>query len=156
MKTSITKLLIGATLASGLAFALPSYAMGPDGFPGCGRHAAQAMANGDPSAWVTRMMDRLNLSTEQRTAVQAVVDRNAPQLRDIGTQLKANHQQIHDLATQGTPDPAQVRVLADAQGKLMADMIVLRTQMHSDISALLTDQQRQQFQQMHQGKGHAG
>jgi len=54
---------------------------------------------------------------------------------------------------QGNAKEADVRKLADAQGKLKADMIVQRSKVHNAINAVLTPEQREQFQQMGPGRG---
>lgn len=165
MKTSIKTLLIAMTLAGGVA-ATAAYAVPPGGGPGygaCGYGAYGAgfgrggMGGGiDSETHVDRLAYRLNLTPDQRTKVRAIVDKARPETRALRDKLFDNRQQLRTLVSQGTAKEADVRKLADTQGKLMADMIVHRSKVHSEINAVLTPEQREQFQQFGPGRGRFG
>jgi len=149
MKKATTTILITSALAASLAAAVPVFARGPDMPDHCAGRA-QSMAfgrHGDPEARIERMAQRLNLSTEQRDAMRAIVDKARPQMRALRDRLTDNRTQLRTLTLQGNADEARVRTLADAQGKAMADLIVLRTQMRSEMDKVLTEPQRQQLRQ---------
>jgi periplasmic protein CpxP/Spy len=162
MKTSIKTLLIAMTLAGGVA-ATAAYAMPPGGGPGsgaCGYGAYGAgfgrggMGGGiDSETHVDRLAYRLNLTPEQRTKVRAIVDKARPETRALRDKLFDNRQQLRTLVRQGNAKEADVRKLADVQGKLMADMIVQRSKLHNEINAVLTPEQREQFQQLGPRRG---
>ncbi len=72
----------------------------------------------------------------------------ATEMRTLHDRMADNRQQLRALTAQGGDvDQAKLRTLADAQGKDMADMIMLRTQMQSEIAKVLTPAQREQMQQ---------
>lgn len=158
MRVSSKQLVLGslitAALMAGPVYATPPVA-GTTGqseayAKGYGRHA-------HGGAGFERMLERLDLTTEQRGAIGAIVERTRPQMRALREQMRANHEQLRALGQGGTPDESELRRLANVQGQLMADMIVLRTKMRSEIHAVLSDEQRHQLEQMreqrHKGRG---
>jgi len=155
MKTLNSKLLVAAVLAGGLGAMPLAHAQGGDELTGCGHqhHRAAFGERGGPEMRMERMADRLDLTQEQRTAVRAIVDKNRPEMRALRDKMRDNGTQLRALTGQTKVDDKQVRALADAQGKAYADMIVLRARMRTDIGNVLTDQQRQQMQQMRGTRG---
>lgn len=155
MKKATTTILITSALAASLAAAVPVFAHEPGMRDGCGGHAYPMTfrGHGDLDSRIEHMTQRLNLSPEQRTAMRAIVDKERPQLRVLRDQLLDNRKQLRTLMVQDNADEAKVRTLADGQGKTMADLIVLRTRMKSEMARILTDQQRQQLHQHYGRKG---
>jgi len=152
MKTSIKSLLvvmaITGAVGAGLAYAFPS-----GGEHGC-RDGAHSMSfeghrggYGDSDRMIEHMASSLDLSKQQRDAMYAIVDKARPQTRELRDRLVETHKQLRALTQQGTPKESEVRKLADAQGKAIADMIVLRTKVRAEIRGVLTDAQRQQLDQ---------
>jgi Spy/CpxP family protein refolding chaperone len=80
------------------------------------------------------MLERLEVTDEQREKIWAVMDKNRRALRQA---MRA-----------GPYDAALVRQLADRQGQLKADMIVLGAQGRQEIRALLTPEQQERFKEM--------
>ncbi|HYA36898.1 MAG TPA: Spy/CpxP family protein refolding chaperone [Candidatus Methylomirabilis sp.] len=160
MKTSIKSLLvvmaITGAVGAGLAYALP-----PGGAPACphGAHGERAMnfeghgGYADSDRMIEHMAASLNLSKQQRDAMYAIVDKARPQTRELRDRLIENHKQLRALTQQGAPKESEVRKLADAQGKAIADMIVLRTKIRTEIRGVLTDAQRQQLDQWRKQRG---
>jgi Spy/CpxP family protein refolding chaperone len=159
MNRSIKTLLIAAAVAGGVA-ATAVYAAPPGGGAcGYGNYGAGfgpgmgGRGGMDSEAHVERLAARLDLSTEQRDQVRAIVDKARPETRALQDKLTDNRQQLHALMRQGTAKESEIRKLADAQGKLKADMIVQRSKVHNAINAVLTPEQREQFQQMGPRRG---
>ena len=157
MKTSIKSLLvimaITGAVGAGVAYAFP-----PGGAHGCPSGAHTMSFKGhegyrDSDRMIEHMSASLNLTKEQRDAMYAIVDKSRPQTRELRDRLADTHKQLRALMRQGTPKESEVRELADAQGKAIADMIVLRTKVRTEINHVLTDAQRQQMQQW---RGHRG
>lgn len=151
MKTSIKSLVvvmaITGAVGAGVAYAFP-----PGGAHGCspGAHTMAFKGHegyGDPDRMIERMASSLNLSKDQRDAMYAIVDKSRPQTRELRDRLAETHKQLRALMQQGTPKESEVRKLADAQGKAIADMIVLRNKVRTEIHNVLTDAQREQMQQ---------
>jgi protein CpxP len=156
MKKSIKTLLIGTaivgSLAAGLALAMP-----PGGGENC-MHGGHGMGFGqhgmDADSSVDRMAQRLDLTAEQRDKVRAIVDKARPQNRALRDKLAENRKQLHALTQQGTAQEAEIRKLADSQGKLIADMIVQRNKERGEINAVLTPEQREKLQQQFERHRH--
>jgi Spy/CpxP family protein refolding chaperone len=157
MKSSIKSLMVvmavTGAVGAGLAYALP-----PGGAQSCprGGHAMGFAGHGgygDSDRMVERLAARLNVSKQQRDAMYAVVDKARPQERALRDQLIETHRQLRALQLQGTPKESEVRKLADAQGKAIAEMIVLRARVQADIRGVLTDAQRQQLDQWREQRG---
>jgi Spy/CpxP family protein refolding chaperone len=154
MKKSIKVLLVAMTITgavgAGIAHAFP-----PGGAHGC-LHGPRAMGfgghkgYGDPDRMIDRMAESLNLTKEQRDAMRTIVDKARPQTRELRDKLAENHKQLRALIQQGMPKESEVRKLADAQGQAIADMIVLRTKVRTEIRGVLTDAQREKMQQWHE------
>jgi Spy/CpxP family protein refolding chaperone len=155
MKSSIKALLV-VMAVTGAAGAGLAHAFPPTGSQGC-MHGAHSMGfaghdgYGDPDRFIDRMADSLNLTKAQRDSMRAIADKARPQTRELRDQLAENHKQLHALMRQNAPKESEVRQLADAQGRAMAEMIVLRTKVWTEIRGVLTDAQREQLQQMHPG-----
>jgi Spy/CpxP family protein refolding chaperone len=159
MKKLNAKLLVSAALVSGLATTTFAYAHDSGETGACGHmhHDAAFGGRGDLEARMERLADRLDLTADQHTAVRAIVDRTRPEMRGLRDKMAENRKQLQALTMQAGVDENQVRALADAQGKVFADMLVLRSKTRGEINKLLTDQQREKMQQMRGARGpHAG
>ena len=150
MKRLSSKLIVTTLVVGGLAAAVPVFAHS-HGERGCGRMDRMG-GYGNPEVGIEHMTKRLDLSKEQLTSVRSIVDKNRPQLRSLRDQMATNHKKLRELAKDAAPDTGQLRIIADAQGKAIADMIVLRTEMRTEIDKVLTDKQRDKLHHM-RGKG---
>jgi Spy/CpxP family protein refolding chaperone len=153
MKRTIVTVFISILLGVALAVALPIFAHPPGESYRCGAgsHPSAFGPHGDPEARIERLTEQLDLTKEQRDAMRAIIDQARPQMRALHDKLLDNRKQLWALM-QGTPDESQLRTLADAQGKTIADLIVWRTNMHLKIGKVLTDQQREQLHQLRRGQ----
>ena len=146
MKKSFKTLLAAALVAVTLGLAGQVAAMPYGGGPGGCMRGNQQMGPGGRGFNLERMSNRLNLTEEQRNQVQAIVDGNSEQMTDLRTRMQQNRETMRQLVQQTPFAEEKVRKLADEQGDLKADMIVLRAQQRSKINAILTDEQRAQMQ----------
>jgi Spy/CpxP family protein refolding chaperone len=156
---SITKIaLISGLLASSMAVA----GTNPDNDSRkaahhCHHGAHSSMKGGDVyggEKFLDRMTDRLKLTTEQRSSVQAVLQNSQPQRVNLKDKMQANRKALKELARSGKSDSSQIETLARERGQLVADMIVQRSKVRGEIREILTDAQREQLNQMRQKPGH--
>ena len=157
MKRSIKSLLvvmaITGAVGAGIAYAFPS-----GGAHGCGDVKRAMSFKGhhgysDSDRMIEHMAASLDLSKQQRDAMYAIADKARPQTRELRDRLAETHKQLRALTQQGTPKESEVRKLADAQGKAIADMIVLHTKVRTEILGVLTNAQRQQLEQWRDHRG---
>ncbi|UCE89342.1 MAG: Spy/CpxP family protein refolding chaperone [Pseudomonadota bacterium] len=156
---TFTTAFLATLLMTGLALSVPVIA-GPgwSGGPGGCQGAGMGPGGGpyaDPAARVERLAGRLDLSDEQRAQVQTIFEKAQPEMQKLRTEMMENRETIRSLATGNKASEAEIRKLANTQGTKVAEMIVLRSGVHNEISAVLTDAQREQFAQMgpRQGRG---
>lgn len=148
-----TLTILMTTLLAGMLEATSAYAnpwAGGEGHMGGCHHTYQHARE----AQIYRMGKRLGLTKEQRTAVRAIVDQHRPQMRALRDAQAESRHQLMALSATGNPDTVQVRALADTQGKAIADMIVLRVRMRSEINKVLTEEQRKKLLQARETRGH--
>jgi Spy/CpxP family protein refolding chaperone len=158
MKSFTKIVLISGLLASSMAMAGTS----PDNSSGkashhChhGKHSGmkgEGMDRGEK--FMNQMADRLQLTTEQRSSVQAVLQKSQPQRANLKEKMQANRKALKELARSGKSDSSQIAELAQERGQLVADMIVQRSKVRGEIREILTDAQREQFNRMRERSGH--
>ncbi len=142
MKIGTTTMLLCAVAAGGLVVAA---------------HAASAHGTMGGDRRIERMADRLDLDGTQLESVRAIVDAHRAEQRALRDQLREGRAQIRALSTEGD-ETGELEALAEAQGDRMAELIVLKARMRSEIAAVLTDEQREAFAEMGErgrhGRGH--
>lgn len=104
--------------------------------------------------FLDRMTDRLKLTAEQRSSVQAVLKKSQPQRANLREKMQANRKALKQLARSGKSDSSQLATLAQERGQLVADLIVQRSKVRGEIRDILTDAQREQMNQMRDKSGH--
>lgn len=158
MKKSTVTYLLGALLAGSVMAAAPVYAERDKGYGDCqgGRHhgGGHHRTHGrDGDSHVERMAERLDLTAEQVTTIRAIVDETRAQKRELKDKLRESRKQLRALVKEGAASDTDVRQLAENQGDLTAELIVLRTKVKSDIRSVLTEEQREQQEKR---RGHRG
>jgi Spy/CpxP family protein refolding chaperone len=152
MKTVTTTLMITGLALGGMALALAD-----DGFRGHGEHHGAQCKDGHwgkgMEGGMEHMMEGLDLTPDQRSQVRAIVDQARPSMRELRDKMRDNRKQLRQLTQAATVDEKAVRSLADAQGKLKADMIMQRSKMQVALNKVLTPAQRKQWQDMRPGGG---
>ena len=97
---------------------------------------------------IERMAEHLELTGEQRSKIESIVEETRPRVKAIREQMRDNRKQLRELAAADTYDKDAVRKLADAQGALKAEMIMLRSEQKSRVRSVLTEEQRNKMQAM--------
>lgn len=144
MNKSLKAVLASTLIVSSLGLVAPVSAKPSGDGPDCdrGRHTEAPHERGDKGFNVDRMAKKLDLSDDQRTQIEGIMAASKQQMKDQHDKLRANRKQLRSLTMQNTLDEAALRKLADAQGDLKADMIVLRAQQRAKIGDVLTKEQR--------------
>lgn len=94
------------------------------------------------------MLRGLDLTDEQKAQVKTIMQSSREASKPLREQMKANRQKLQALSDSGNFDQAQVQALADEQGRLTAQMIVEKEKVKSQISAILTTEQKAKAAEM--------
>jgi protein CpxP len=156
----LTKSLLAMTLVvSSVGLVTVVSAMPFADGPGCGRaghYTAHSKHHGGRGPNLERLADRLDMTEQQRAEIKTMLDDSRQQMKGLREQMRANRAQLRDLTQQAEFDEAAVRNVADEQGDLKAEMIVLRARQRHEMKAVLTDEQRVKLDEMWQRKNHRG
>ena len=144
MNKSIKTVLASALVVSSLGLVAPVSAKPQGDGADCerGRHMEAFHKRGEKGFNVDRMAKKLDLSENQRTQIEDIMAASKPQIMDHREKLRENRKQLKSLTKQSPLDEAALRKVADTQGDLTADMIVLRAQQRAKIGDILTQEQR--------------
>ena len=93
---------------------------------------------------------KLNLTDAQRNQIKTIVSEERPKMKPLFQQLKAGREQLDALIKSGPFDEAKVRSIAKGQADILANMIVGRERMKSQIYAVLTPEQRAKAEKLHE------
>lgn len=99
---------------------------------------------------------QLDLSDEQKAEMGKIRGEILPLMGELRGKMLANHEQLQDLYQSGATDQTAITTLADQKGDLIAEMIKLRSSHQARMEALLSEEQREQMRQRHQGMGMMG
>lgn len=101
-----------------------------------------------------RLAKRLDLSEEQRAQTKAISNKYRDMKVDLRDRMRQNRSELRELTRQADFDESAIRRLAEKQGDLKAEMIVLRARQRADLGTILTGEQRARLQQMRVRKPH--
>ncbi len=109
---------------------------------------------GGPGGFMLERATRvLNLTADQKTAFQKVLDQQKPQMDSLHQQMRDNHQKLEAALSAENPDPATVGTLAIEGHKLMQQGKALHEQMAQALRALLTPDQQTKFDALQSLRG---
>ena len=147
---------IGAA-ALALVMAGTSYqnlsAQGPDGGgrggrPGWGGPGGPGRGGpGGPGAFGPMMLERLNLTTDQRDRVRQIMESHRDEQKAIGDREMTARGALNDAIT-GTFDEGAIRSQAANLAAVDADQAVLQARIYSEVFQILTSEQQQQLKQL--------
>jgi len=89
-------------------------------------------------ARIESMIEQLDLTDEQRTKVRAVLDGVRDEFRKTGDEMRATRRALRAEMDKDSLDEKVVQALAEKQGSLKAQMIVLRARTASQMKAAHT------------------
>lgn len=144
------KLIIGSTLGAGLLILGTTTILQASPMRGCEAGAQHAMfqsghgQRGGPM----KMLRKLNLTEEQSDKVFELMHEQKPAMRDKMKEMREGRKAIREAVMSDTYNAKQVNQLADKQGKLVAEMIKMRTRNFNQIYSLLTPEQKVKAKEM--------
>ncbi|MGE0388171.1 MAG: Spy/CpxP family protein refolding chaperone [Gammaproteobacteria bacterium] len=116
-----------------------------------GQDGADFLADGPEGGMLMHMVQSLDLTREQRDRIGVITDAARPKMRSIMFDMMDQRKALHDAARAEQFDEAAIRKLADAHGRSMSEMIVLKARTRSQVDAVLTAEQRQKLAQSRDG-----
>jgi Spy/CpxP family protein refolding chaperone len=95
-----------------------------------------------------RAVKRLDLDDEQKQGIRAIMAAMKAEVRPVMREIKAGHLQLKELIKADTFDEAAVTALAEKEGALAAERVLIASRTASQVLKLLTDEQRGQLETM--------
>ena len=90
----------------------------------------------------------LDLTDEQKAEVKKIVEAERTVMQPIHEQMQKNREALKEATKDGQYNETQVTQLAQQQGELMAQMIVSRERVKSQVYKILTPEQREKLAAM--------
>ena len=101
---------------------------------------------------IERMAKKLGFSESQLKQAREIQEKYQPQMQALHDKKKATRQELRAVMHADNIDQAAVKKLAQQQGDLKAQKIILRSQIRSEIHKLLTAEQRTKMKEMHKNR----
>lgn len=108
----------------------------------------QSAQQQNPQSRLDMMAQRLNLTEDQKSQINTIMDQNKDQADALQQSMKDDKTQLMQLATAETYDADAVNKLATQMGDNMSKMISMKAEQRNAIYSVLDDSQKTQFKQM--------
>lgn len=131
-------LLAGGMMAASLLLATPTLADSHGSMPCSSKERMQ------------HMIQMLQLTPEQQQKIKAIKDKNMTTIRESWKQIKELRSQIKGMITTNKVDETALDKLIQQKSALMSTLTKTKIMTKNEIYNLLTDQQKQQYQEMMQ------
>ena len=144
------KLIIGSTLGVGLLALSTVTLLQARPIGSCEPGARHAMFQSEHGrhAGPMKMLRKLDLTEEQQDKVFELMHEQKPIMRDKMKEMRQTRQVIHDAVMSEAYNAEQINQLADQQGKMVAEMIKMRTNNFNQIYSILTPEQKEKAREM--------
>lgn len=119
---------------------------GRPGGPG-GPMGRRGGPGGPDGALGPMMLERLNLTTDQRDRVRQIMDSHRDEQRALGDRAMKARQALNDAMT-GTFDESAIRARSADMAAVDADMAVAQARVYGEVFQILTAEQQQQLKQL--------
>ena len=150
----VVPVLLAAGIFAARAYANEAFGFGPGGFGGGSPEQHKAFME----KRLDKMLDHLKATDSQRTAIKAIFERMAAEMRPVHEQHKGLHDQLLAALTADNVDRAAVENLRKQIPTLVDQASQVFTKALLDASQVLTPEQRQALaktmQDHHGGRHH--
>ena len=133
-----------ATLLSAIITPVSSVAR-VRGFPGPGFERSDVEFRQERR--LNRLANVLELTDAQKASIETLNETFGEQIETLHESMKENREILKTLAEADPVDSSTIQHVADAQGDLFSDLVVLRTEKHTAFSAILTQQQLEKLEE---------
>lgn len=97
-----------------------------------------------------RMVEKLNLTDDERDRIRAIYDRNSPELDKMRSDVMNQGKQLKDMLSQDSLDESAIAKQIDALSASRAELFKAELHMNAAMMNELTPDQRKQLIQMHE------
>ncbi|MGK5004481.1 Spy/CpxP family protein refolding chaperone [Janthinobacterium sp. LB2P70] len=111
-----------------------------------------ALAQPGPPPGLPPFLHGIELNEAQQDKIFAATYAQAPLLREQEKIAFKAHAQLRELAASSAYDDAKAGALANTAAQAMAKISLLQARLEQQLLAVLTPEQRQQAQQLHDGR----
>ena len=108
-------------------------------------HAAAPFERMRAGFLARHIMDDLNLTPDQKAQIKTILTNERPTIQALRQQIEQDNEQLHSKTTY---DDAFVHSMAQQESATLADAIVEREKIRSEIFAVLTPDQQQKLTQI--------
>lgn len=113
---------------------------GGGGFGGHGQHGFLRM--------LPRLADKLDLTEDQQTQIQAIVDAGKPEIEALREQAQTARDEFRELYPMGSFDEATFRTHFENQAQYHVEMQLIGANMISQAWAVLTPEQQEELEEL--------
>lgn len=121
---------------------------------GQGHHGGQFGGHFGGGAMVGHIARELDLTQEQQDRITEIADAAHLEVFQRRKTFRNSRDQLHGLFRAETNDADETRAIAEAQGTVVADLIVYAAEVKRDVFAVLTPEQRAKAYAMMDERGH--
>jgi periplasmic protein CpxP/Spy len=144
MKQQLIKFATVAALASGIIFA-----QAPSTNPQQNTGTAQQGRRGFMHRHMARFAEQLNLTDAQKQHARSIFQQARESAQPLRQQLKQNREALNAAVKAGKSD-SDIQALSNDQGRLLGQMVAIRTEAFAKFYNTLTPEQRAKAEQMQQ------
>lgn len=156
MNKLATAAIVSVMLAGGASMALADSDGGKGRYEmehhGSKHHGYGHHGYGKGCRSIDRMADELNLDEKQVAKMRAIQDKYRPKTQALRDKYRDNRKALRALMDKDKVKESDIRKLADAQGKIKADKIVLKSKMKLEMDEVLTKEQRAKWKEMRESR----
>lgn len=95
-----------------------------------------------------RIAAKLNMTDAQKEQAKQILETSRATVKPLVETMRANRQKLQALSASGQFDEAQVKVIADEQGAITAQLIVEKERAKAQLFQILNDEQKAQAKEM--------
>jgi len=97
---------------------------------------------------IEKMAERLELDDTQRQTVQNIIDAARPEMDALHKRMRVNRENARSVDSNDPDRAVLLNDIAVEKGQLVTEGALLFDRVHNDVSAVLTDEQREKFAEL--------
>lgn len=102
----------------------------------------------DPDRMLEHMAEALELTDSQRESIQETMQGQRDEMHALHEQMRANHREMRNLDPADPNYQSLSATLAQRQGELTTQMMLLRSQLHAELMGVLSEEQQAKLSEL--------